>query len=304
MTHPENFPQMLARELPQVLIRLEEPMSKHTTFRIGGPAECMAFPKTMEELSALLCLAREQELPVLLLGGGSNLLAPDEGLRCLVIETRSGLRGLTNPEPGVLLAQCGVSLAALAAAAAERSLKGLAFAQGIPGTVGGGVFMNAGAYGGEMVQVVREVDALSPKDGTVRTVRGDDLHFVYRKSVFMETGEIVLQARFQLEPGVREEIEAEMEDLARRRREKQPLEFPSAGSAFRRPAQGYAAAMIDEAGLRGLRVGGAAVSEKHAGFIVNLGGATAKDVLQLIELVQNRVYERFGVLLEPEIRLL
>lgn len=304
MIHSERLAQTIALALPQILVRPEEPMARHTTFRIGGPAECMAFPRTEQELQQLLRFARERACPVLLLGGGSNLLAPDEGLRGLVIETRSGLRALQNPEPEVLTAQCGLSLAALSGAAAERGLCGLAFAQGIPGTVGGGVYMNAGAYGGEMAGAVRSVRALNPADGTVRTLSGAELAFGYRRSAFMQTGEIVLQAEFRLERGERAEILAEMEELARRRREKQPLDLPSAGSAFRRPAQGYAAAMIDEAGLRGLRVGGAAVSEKHAGFIVNLGGATAEDVRRLIGEVQKRVYARTGVLLEPEIRLL
>ncbi len=302
MTRSASFAKDIQALLPGLPLRENEPMAEHTSFRIGGPAECMAFPGTQQELALLLRFARERELDCLLLGGGSNLLAPDEGLPGLVIQTRSRMTALTC-SGGQIRAQSGVPLSRLAAFAAEQGLQGLEFAHGIPGTVGGGVYMNAGAYGGELAQLVQSTRALTP-EGEVCTLTGAEHGFAYRQSVFMHRPLCITETCFTLEPGEPAQIRARMEELARRRREKQPLDKPSAGSAFKRPQGGYAAALIDEAGLKGLRVGGAAVSEKHAGFIVNLGGATADDVRRLIAELQRRVFAASGVSLEPEIRIL
>lgn len=303
MAYTEHFAGELAALYPQIPLRLEEAMAAHTTFRIGGPAECMALPKDSEQLCALLEFARQREIPVLLLGGGSNLLAPDEGLGGLVIKTRESLTGLELCGQARIRAQSGVTMARLAQFAATNSLTGLEFAQGIPGTVGGGVFMNAGAYGGEMAQVVMRTEAVS-REGEYKELLGEKHGFSYRKSAYMDSNDVIISAEFELTPGDPAQIRAKMEELASRRREKQPLEYPSAGSAFKRPEGAYAAALIDGCGLRGLQVGGAAVSQKHAGFIVNLGGATADDVKQLIALVQQRVLQETGYQLEPEIRIL
>ena len=303
MAYSAHFAADLAAAYPQIPLRLNEPMAVHTTFRIGGPAACMALPRSAQQLSELLVFAREREVPVLLLGGGSNLLCPDEGLDCLVIKTKEGLTNLELIGENRIRAGSGVTMARLAQFAAQNGLAGLEFAQGIPGTVGGGIYMNAGAYGGEMSQVVVRSEAVS-RAGEYRTLSGMEHGFSYRKSAYMDTGEVVVSAEFVLAPDEPSAIRERMQDLASRRREKQPLEYPSAGSAFKRPEGAYAAALIDQCGLKGLQVGGAAVSEKHAGFIVNLGGATADDVKQLIALVQQRVEKETGFCLEPEIRIL
>ena len=299
----QTWIERLREAMPQLALREQEPMAAHTSFRIGGPAEAMAFPAREEELAQLLAFASREGIPCLLLGAGSNLLAPDEGLAGLVIGTRDGLRGLCLEEKTTILAQSGVTLARLAGFAAEHGLTGLEFAQGIPGTVGGGIFMNAGAYGGELSDCAVLTRVVFP-DGTDRSYRGAEQGLRYRGSVFQTLDGAVSAVRFCLQPGEREQIQEKMRELAARRREKQPLDLPSAGSTFKRPVGGFAAALIDQAGLKGTRVGGAAVSEKHAGFVVNLGGATAEDVKRLIALVQQRVLETSGIQLEPEIRIL
>jgi len=278
----------------------EESMSAHTTFRIGGPARRMAVPGSAEEVRLLLELAEEHRWPTLILGGGSNLLVSDQGIDRLVIAT-AGLRELCA-EGETLTAGAGVRLSRLAAFAAERGLGGLSFAQGIPGTVGGAVFMNAGAYGGEMAQVVERVTAWLPDRG-VCTLPREELGFAYRHSRFSEGEGVVLAAELRLEGGRDPaELQSEMEELRERRRQRQPLELPSAGSTFKRPVGHYAGTLIESCGLKGLQVGGAQVSEKHAGFVVNRGGASCADVLALMEEVQRRVYEETGVRLEPEVR--
>ena len=278
------------------------PLSGYTSFAIGGPAAVLVQPENAGELAACLAVCAEAGQTPVILGSGTNVLAPDEGLDRVVIRTR-GLEQVTVTGDGLIRADCGLSLARLAKFAWDRGLAGLEFAQGIPGTVGGGVLMNAGAYGGEMAQVCTAVRFLG-MDGSTRVFRGPDLGFGYRGSVFQSLDGVIVSAEFRLEPGDPREIKARMDDLAARRRASQPLELPSAGSTFKRPATGYAAAMIDQAGCKGLRVGGAAVSEKHAGFVVNLGGATAGDVRELMAQVQRRVFDRFGVELEPEVRFL
>lgn len=282
-------------------VRREEPMSRHTTFRIGGPARRMAFPETEADLAGLLDLAWRENYPYTVIGNGSNILAADEGLDRLVINTS---RMDTVTVVGDLVhALAGVSLARVAVAAQKAGLTGLEFAHGIPGTLGGAVFMNAGAYDGEMCQVVERLRAWVPGKGVV-TLEGKDCGFGYRHSVFQENGAVVLMAELRLKRGDGEAVRARMEELIAKRRKSQPLELPSAGSTFKRPTGYFAGTLIDQCGLKGTAVGGAQVSEKHAGFIVNTGGATCADVLGLIEKVQETVREQAGVELEPEVRLL
>lgn len=294
--------EVLSEKLPSLTLKREELLSHHTSFRIGGPAEVMAFPHTVGELSDLLRTVSALGVRPALLGAGTNVLAPDEGLRGLVIVTRDCLMCLERTDETHIAALAGVSMAKLAVFAQEANLTGLEFAHGIPGTVGGGVYMNAGAYGGEIMQVAEKTDFLH-MDGSMQTFTGVAQGFAYRTSAFQSMQGVIVRTVFALTEGKREAIRAHMQELAEKRRASQPLELPSAGSAFKRPVGGYAAALIEQAGLKGFQVGGAAVSEKHAGFIVNRGGATAADVLKLIEIVQKRVLENSGIALEPEIRL-
>ena len=294
--------EVLSEKLPSLTLKREELLSHHTSFRIGGPAEVMAFPHTVGELSDLLRTASALGVRPALLGAGTNVLAPDEGLRGLVIVTRDCLMCLERTDETHIAALAGVSMAKLAIFAQEANLTGLEFAHGIPGTVGGGVYMNAGAYGGEIMQAAEKTDFLR-MDGSMQTFTGVAQGFAYRTSAFQSMQGVIVRTVFALTEGKREAIRAHMQELAEKRRASQPLELPSAGSAVKRPVGGYAAALIEQAGLKGFQVGGAAVSEKHAGFIVNRGGATAADVLKLIEIVQKRVLENSGIALEPEIRL-
>lgn len=294
------FVKELSRALPGLEVRLAEPMSVHTTLHIGGPAAAMAFPRG-DELEKTIAFALKKGVKPLLIGSGSNILAPDGELDRFVVVTRSGEPEI-RVEGASVYAQAGATLAKIAAAARDAGLTGFEFAAGIPGTLGGALLMNAGAYGGEMKDVAA-CTAWLDGDGNRRETTGAGHRFGYRRSVFAETESYILSGRIDLAPGDPEAIRARMDELAEKRRASQPLDVPSAGSAFKRPANGYAAAMIDECGLRGLRVGGACVSEKHAGFIVNTGGATCADVLELIEKIQSAVFERFGTMLEPEIRV-
>ena len=293
----------LRQKLPSVALRAEEPLSARTSFRIGGPAEVMAFPQNAEQLKAVLLAARELGVCPLILGAGTNVLAPDEGIRGLVIYTRDALREMRLLTPTRIEAMAGVPMARLALFAKDAGLTGLEFAHGITGTIGGGIYMNAGAYGGELRNVAVKTEVLH-FDGTSEVLEGEAQKFSYRNSAFQKMDGVILRTELELQSGDREQIAARMRELSEKRRASQPLELPSAGSAFKRPQGGYAAALIEQAGLKGFAVGGTAVSEKHAGFIVNYGGATAKDVLELIHAVQEQVYESSGVRLEPEIRLL
>ena len=295
----EEFDRAAAARLPALEIRCEEPMSRHTTFRVGGPARRMAFPGTEEELLALLELA--EPFPREVIGNGSNILAADAGVDRLLINTSRMAGAVPLGETG-LRALAGTLLSRLALEAARLQLAGLAFAHGIPGTLGGAVYMNAGAYGGEMRQVVSSVKAW--RDGALVRLDGDQLGFGYRTSTFEREGGVVISADFALEAGDGEQILRQMEDLARRRRSRQPLEYPSAGSTFKRPEGHFAGALIEQCGLKGYAVGGAQVSEKHAGFVINRGGATCADVLAVIRHVQRTVERETGVRLEPEIRLM
>ena len=276
-------------------------MRQYTTLRLGGPADWLVFPRSAEEISEIYAEAREAGLPVTVIGHGSNLLVLDGGIRGLVICIGTNMRQITR-EGNIIRAQAGAMLGSVAMEAAEAGLQGLEFASGIPGTVGGGVTMNAGAYCGEIVQVVRNVRGIYP-DGTRICLTREEMDFGYRHSVVMEKGFIVTEATFELEPGNPALIRARMSELNARRAEKQPLDLPSAGSAFKRPEGYYASALIDQCGLKGYSIGGARVSEKHAGFLVNTG-KSSRDFLNLMRKVQEIVEERAGVRLEPEIRII
>ncbi len=292
----------LAELLPAFEIRQEEPLAKHTSFRIGGPAELMVFPRNRKELAAILRISHEMGVKPKILGSGTNVLAPDAGVRGLIIGTREAFWGLELLDDTHVSAMSGMSMAQTAMFAARDGLSGLEFAHGIPGTVGGGVYMNAGAYGGEICQVAKKTEFME-LDGTLRMIEGEAQEFGYRSSVFQRLEGVIVRTIFELVPGEEGEIREKIRELAEKRRASQPLELPSAGSTFKRPMGGYAAALIEQAGLKGLTVGGAAVSEKHAGFVVNQGGATAADVLELVKLIQLRVFDHSGIRLEPEVRL-
>ena len=279
---------------------VNEPMSAHTTLKLGGPADYMVFPRNGEEIAAMFREAAENGVPVTVIGHGSNLLVLDGGIRGLVICIGKNMRKITR-DGNILKAQAGAMLGSVALEAAEAGLTGLEFASGIPGTVGGGVTMNAGAYDGEMAQVVTEVRGIRP-DGTAVRLSREEMNFGYRHSVVQEKDFIVTEVTFELKPGDPAMIRARMSELNAKRSEKQPLDLPSAGSTFKRPEGYYAAALIDQCGLKGYSIGGARVSEKHAGFLVNTG-TSSRDFLNLMKKVQAIVEERAGVRLEPEIRI-
>ena len=300
----ERFEQLAAalrQSCPALELREHEPMARHTTFRIGGPVRLMALPRSEGEVLACLREAERAQVRLVVLGNGSNLLAADGEIPCFAV-LLTGLDALERTGEREIWAGAGVSLARLASFAAQEGLAGLEFAHGIPGTLGGGVLMNAGAYGGEMVQVVKEVTAAG-RSG-VETVPAEQCGFSYRRSAFSDGERVILGAKFHLEPDDPAAIRGRMDELARRRKEKQPLEYPSAGSMFKRPAGHFAAALIEQCGLKGLTVGGAQVSEKHAGFVINRGGATCADVLALVDQVKERVLQQSGVELEMEVRVL
>lgn len=302
MTKMQELKRKLSEILPAFAIREEEPLCEHTSFRIGGPAELMVFPRGTEQLSQIMKAAYALGIRPRILGAGTNVLAPDEGVRGLVIVTRETFMGLELLTPTRISAMAGMTMAQTAMFAADNALSGLEFAHGIPGTVGGGVFMNAGAYGGELCDVAVRTYFMQP-DGTLTCFEGAQQGFAYRTSAFQTLEGVIVRTEFELQAGERAQIRAKIKELADRRRASQPLELPSAGSAFRRPEKGYAAALIEEAGLKGLSCGGAEVSQKHAGFVVNRGGATAAEVLSLLRTVQQRVFAHSGVELAPEIRL-
>ena len=278
-----------------------EPMSRHTTFRVGGPADALFQPESEEQLIQALSIARETGTPCVVIGNGSNLVVRDGGVRGLVIALGEGMAAVVRTGE-TLTAWAGASLARVSAYAQASGLSGLEFASGIPGTLGGGCAMNAGAYGGQLSDALTDARVLL--DGAVRTLTVEEMQMGYRTSLPLRQGGIVISARFALTPDDPEAIAGRMRALNARRRDKQPLNYPSAGSTFKRPEGYFAGALIEQAGLKGKRVGGAQVSEKHAGFIVNVGGATAKDILTLIGIVQDEVAARFGVRLETEVRVL
>ena len=297
-----QFQQRIADNLPQIALRFDEPMSKHTSFRIVGPAAVMAFPQNEEELSKVLKVSGKLDIKPVILGAGTNVLAPDEGLPGLIVCLKDCMNGMELLEGGGIRVMSGVTMTRAAVFAANHGLTGMEFAHGIPGTVGGGVYMNAGAYGGEISQICRSV-AVMDRNGKTRQLSREEMDFGYRHSILEESGEIVVSAVFGLAQDSPEAVKARMRQLQAKRSASQPLDLPSAGSAFKRPVGGYAAALIDQAGLKGYRVGNAAISGKHAGFAVNLGGATAHDVKELLTQVSDRVFAASGIRLEPEIRI-
>lgn len=298
----EHLIEIIKQTCPELQVLCEEPLSRHTSFRVGGPAQYMVFPTSEAQMARILRLCHEARVKPALLGAGTNVLAADEGKRGIVICTRESLAGVKQLDATHLEVLCGTSMAKAAMEARNLGLTGLEFAHGIPGTVGGGVFMNAGAYGGEIRQVAERTTVLLP-DGTAREFVGEEQGYAYRMSAFQKLDCVILKTVFALQPGDQEQIRARMQELAQKRRNSQPLEMPSAGSTFKRPVGGYAAALIDQSGLKGVGVGGACVSEKHAGFVINRGSATAADVLETVELIRMRVKEETGIELEPELRL-
>lgn len=303
----EELEQLLAKRCPTLELRKNESMERNTSFHVGGPARLMALPRTKEEAKSALLAAAELGIEPFFLGNGTNLLVPDRGVERFLIKPagKYGVDELNRvwEANGLLCAGAAVSLANLSGCALGHSLTGLEFAQGIPGSVGGGVTMNAGAYGGELVQVLDSVTVLD-RQGQEHVIPAADCGLGYRRSIFSGGDYLIVEARFRLTHGDPADIEARMKELAAKRKEKQPLEYPSAGSTFKRPEGHFAAALIDQCGLKGLTVGGAQVSEKHAGFVINRGGATCADVLALVEQIKAVVKERTGVELELEVKIL
>lgn len=286
------------------MIRLEqEMMSKHTTFCVGGPAAFYLVPETMEEVPEALRFAGEKKLPFYLVGRGSNILVGDGGYDGVIIEIGKGLEKIEFRPDGTVEAQAGISLARMASRLADKGLTGFEFASGIPGTLGGAITMNAGAYGGEIKDCIKSATVLT-ESGDMLVLDKEKLELGYRSSIVQKERYIVLSAVFSFEKGKTEQIKAQMKELNRKRREKQPLEYPSAGSTFKRPEGYFAGKLIEDAGLRGYRVGDAQVSEKHCGFVVNRGHATAAQIRQLMQDVQDTVQEKFQVDLEPEVRMI
>ncbi|MCI7814524.1 MAG: UDP-N-acetylmuramate dehydrogenase [Lachnospiraceae bacterium] len=297
--------QNLWKELCQIAgeenVSVQEPMKSHTTFRIGGPADYFVTPHTADEIKRLILMCKRENIPYYVVGNGSNLLVSDRGIRGVVIQIFKNFNEIVLEESGVIRAQSGALLSKIANFAKEQHLAGFEFAGGIPGTVGGAVMMNAGAYGGEMKDVLKGATVLD-REGNIFFLSKEELDLSYRHSIIGEKGYIVLEAWIALERGSKEAIEEKMEDFKLRRVTKQPLDCPSAGSTFKRPQGYFAGKLIMDAGLRGFSVGGAQVSEKHCGFVINKGNATSADVEELIREVQRIVKEKFGVELEPEIK--
>ena len=285
-------------------ILFDEPLMNHCAFRIGGNAEVLAVPKKEKVLCEILKYAKERDIRVHVLGNGSNVLISDEGLRGITVKLMGGLTDLLYLGDGVIASGAGVSLTRLCNFAREHSLTGLEFAYGIPGTVGGAVYMNAGAYGGEIKNVLLSVKSIAKDGSAAEETPIDKLDISYRNTSFMKNGRIITSAFFRLEKGNPDEIQGRMEELMGKRKNSQPLEYPSAGSTFKRPKEGYAAAMIDDSGLKGVSVGGAMVSEKHAGFVINYNNATFADVTGLMDVIRKTVFEKHGVELEPEVEIL
>lgn len=283
-------------------VLFDEPMSSHTTFRIGGPAEVFAMPENYEQIGAVLTLCDQEQLPYFVLGNGSNLLVSDSGYRGVIIQMDRNMEEI-RLEGNEIHACAGALLSSIAVAARNASLTGFEFAGGIPGTLGGAVVMNAGAYDGELKDVLKEAVVMD-REGKIFTIPVEKLEMGYRTSVIKTAGYLVLEAVIALEKGDPEKIRATMKDLSDRRTEKQPLDCPSAGSTFKRPEGYFAGKLIMDSGLRGYRIGGAQVSEKHCGFVINAGGATAKDVRALMDHVISTVQEKYGVTLEPEVKFL
>ena len=284
-------------------IYINEPMNKHTSFKIGGPAEYLIKIQTAEELKAILKLSKEQESPITIIGNGSNILVSDEGIKGIVLKIEISTFELDN-QTTKLKVGSGVKLAYIAQKCLKQEIAGFEFASGIPGTIGGAIRMNAGAHGKEMKDVVTSITYMD-RDGQIHTIQNEEAKFEYRKSMFTQNKDyIILEVEIQLEKGNEEEIQAKMTEYATYRKEKQPIEYPSAGSTFKRGEDFITAKLIDECGLKGYQIGGAQISEKHAGFIINKENATAEDVIKLMEYTKEQVYNKFGKIIEPEIEVL
>lgn len=294
----QKFIELLGKER----VLFDEPMSNHTTFRIGGPADIFTMPEDKQQIADVVKLCKNEQIPFFVLGNGSNLLVSDKGYRGVIIQMDRNMSEITV-EGKQIRACAGALLSSVAVAAKNASLTGFEFAGGIPGTLGGAVVMNAGAYGGEMKDVLKEAVVLTG-EGEILAIPVEELEMGYRTSIIKTSGYLVLEAVISLEEGDQEEIRSRMKELSDRRTEKQPLDFPSAGSTFKRPEGYFAGKLIMDSGLRGCRIGGAQVSEKHCGFVINAGGATAKDVRALMDHVIHTVHEKFGVTLEPEVKFL
>ena len=297
----QEFCHKLKNVITKGTVLTEEPMRMHTSFQIGGPAEIFVQPATGDEVCQAIRLAKEEQIPFFVVGNGSNLLVSDDGFRGMIVQIGRNLQEI-SVEDNVIYAQAGALLSRVSKTALEHGLTGMEFAAGIPGSLGGAVAMNAGAYGGEMKDILTDAEVLTP-DGEIKILSLEELDLSYRHSCIFDEDYIVLSVHLQLEQGDTTVIRNRMDELARARREKQPLEYPSAGSTFKRPEGYFAGALIQDAGLKGYTVGGAQVSEKHSGFVVNRGGATAEEVLFLIKQVQKKVKSRFGVTMEPEVRM-
>lgn len=296
---------MLCEECKEINIEKEPKMSQYTSFKAGGRAALLVMPENQEELRRVLEYLSGEELPYMILGNGSNLLVRDGGYEGAMIKLGDGFRKIeADRETGLLTAGANVSMSQVARAAIEAGLRGFEPLSGIPGTLGGALFMNAGAYDGEMSFVVKEALVMARNGGETRIVPKEEMALSYRRSAFQESGEIILQVTLQLTPGDTKEIEDRVMEFTRKRNEKQPMEYPSAGSFFKRPEGYFAGKLITDAGLKGLKLGGAQVSSLHAGFLINTGGATAEDILLLMKVVQRTVADQFGVNLEPEVRII
>lgn len=295
-----TFKEKLYKLIDKERVLLDEPMKKHVTFRVGGPADYFVVTETKEEVKQVVALCKEQQMPYYIIGNGSNLLVGDKGVRGVVIQIFKAMNNI-SVEDTMITAQAGASLAQIASAALGQELTGFEFAAGIPGTLGGAVVMNAGAYGGEMKDVLLSATVLTT-EGDILEIPAEELELGYRTSIIAKKGYVVLEAKIALKKGNEKDIRAYMEDLRQRRVDKQPLEYPSAGSTFKRPEGYFAGKLIQDAGLKGFTVGGAQVSEKHSGFVINIGDATAADIVSLMKQVEEIVKADSGVTLEPEVK--
>ena len=298
----QNIYNQLIQIIDKTRVLIDEPMKKHTTFRVGGNADYFVMPRTTEEVQKVVALCKNENLPYYILGDGSNLLVGDKGYRGVIIQIYKEMNKITV-EGECIRAQAGALLSKVGSVALEAGLTGFEFAAGIPGAVGGAVVMNAGAYGGEMKDILASATVLT-EDGTILTLKNEELELGYRTSIIAKKNYIVLEAEYQLQRGDEAEIRAKMDELKKQRVTKQPLEYASAGSTFKRPEGYFAGKLIQDAGLRGFQVGGAQVSEKHCGFVINKGDATAADIVELMNQVSEKVYQEFGVTLEPEVKRL
>ena len=296
------FYDKLIKIIEETRVLTDEPMKQHTTFRVGGNADFFVMPRTVLEIQEVLSLCAQEQMPYYILGNGSNLLVSDKGYRGLILQIYKEMNRIEVHGTRVK-AQAGALLSKIGAAAYEAGLTGFEFASGIPGAVGGAVVMNAGAYGGEMKDVLESVTVITP-EGKLLTLSNGELELGYRTSIVARKGYIVVEAVFELQTGDKKEIRARMDELKQQRTSKQPLEYPSAGSTFKRPEGYFAGKLIQDAGLRGFQIGGAQVSEKHCGFVINKSGATAADIAELIRQVSEQVMQQFGVKLEPEVKRL